>query len=91
MDVGAKAEIHGLIRELAQQGSAVLFSSSELPEILKLADRVLVLSSRPGRLVFDLPVDLPRPRIDSQPVFQNLLSSLRSELARAVQFSGAML
>lgn len=49
VDVGAKAEIHALIAELAAQGTAVLLISSELPEILSLSDRILVL--RGGRLV----------------------------------------
>jgi ABC-type sugar transport system ATPase subunit len=49
IDVGAKAEIHKLIRELADQGRAVLVVSSELPELLALADRILVM--REGRLM----------------------------------------
>jgi ABC-type sugar transport system ATPase subunit len=49
VDVGAKAEIHALIGELAAQGTAILLISSELPEVLSLAERILVL--REGRLV----------------------------------------
>jgi len=52
VDVGAKAEIYGLIRELADGGAAILMISSELPEILGMADRVLVM--RDGRVVKDL-------------------------------------
>ena len=43
IDVGAKAEIHKLISELAGQGVAVLMISSELPEVLGMSDRVLVM------------------------------------------------
>jgi len=43
IDVGAKAEIHRLISELAGQGVAVLMISSELPEVLGMSDRVLVM------------------------------------------------
>ena len=43
IDVGAKAEIHALMAELAQEGVAIVFVSSELPEILGMSDRVLVL------------------------------------------------
>jgi len=43
IDVGAKAEIHRLIRELAQQGLAVVMVSSELPEIMEMSDRVVVM------------------------------------------------
>ena len=52
IDVGAKAEIQALIRELADQGLAVLMISSELEEITEGADRVFVLSD--GRTVADL-------------------------------------
>ena len=49
VDVGAKAEIHALVTRLAAQGTAVLMISSELPELLGLASRILVL--RAGRMV----------------------------------------
>ena len=46
IDVGAKAEIQALIRELADQGLGVLMISSELEEIVEGADRVFVLQRR---------------------------------------------
>ena len=49
IDVGAKAEIHRLMGELAGKGLAILMISSELPEVLGMSDRVLVM--REGRLV----------------------------------------
>jgi ABC-type sugar transport system ATPase subunit len=49
VDVGAKAEIHALIGELAEQGTAILLILSELPEVLTLSERILVLHE--GRLV----------------------------------------
>jgi len=49
IDVGAKAEIHRLMCELAGEGVAILMISSELPEVLGMSDRVLVM--REGRLV----------------------------------------
>jgi rhamnose transport system ATP-binding protein len=49
VDVGAKSEIHRLISELAAQGLAILMISSELPEVLGMSDRVLVM--REGRIV----------------------------------------
>ena len=52
IDVGAKAEIHRLMSALAQQGIAILMISSELPEILGMSDRVLVM--RQGRIVAEL-------------------------------------
>jgi rhamnose transport system ATP-binding protein len=52
IDVGTKAEVHRLLAALAGDGVAVLVISSELPEVLTLADRVLVM--REGRLVATL-------------------------------------
>jgi rhamnose transport system ATP-binding protein len=49
IDVGTKAEVHHLLAELAREGVAVLMISSELPEVLGVSDRVLVM--REGRLV----------------------------------------
>jgi rhamnose transport system ATP-binding protein len=43
IDVGTKAEVHRLLSELAAQGVAVLMISSELPEVLGMADRIVVL------------------------------------------------
>jgi ABC-type sugar transport system ATPase subunit len=43
IDVGAKAEIYSLVSNLAQEGAAILMASSELPELLAMCDRVLVL------------------------------------------------
>lgn len=53
VDVGARAELYALIRRLAGDGVAVLLVSSEVPEVLGLADRVLVL--REGRVVHEAP------------------------------------
>jgi len=47
IDVGAKAEVHHLINELAAQGMAVILISSDLPEVLAMSDRILVM--REGR------------------------------------------
>jgi ABC-type sugar transport system ATPase subunit len=52
IDIGAKAEIHRLIEKLARSGVAVLLISSELPELLALSDRVMVM--RQGRVVGEL-------------------------------------
>ena len=53
VDVGAKAEIHRIIRRLAGEGLAVLLISSDLPEVLGMSDRIGVM--RGGRLVAMLP------------------------------------
>jgi rhamnose transport system ATP-binding protein len=43
VDVGAKAEIHGLMQEMAARGMAIIMISSELPEILGMSDRIAVM------------------------------------------------
>jgi ribose transport system ATP-binding protein len=53
IDVGAKAAIHELMRQLARDGKAILMISSELPEVIGMSDRVLVL--REGRIAGELP------------------------------------
>lgn len=55
IDVGAKAEIHRLMRELADGGTGILMISSELPEILGMSDRVLVMHE--GRIAATLSAD----------------------------------
>ncbi len=52
VDVGAKAEIYALVEQLVARGHAVVLASSDLPEVMRLADRVLVL--REGKLVAEL-------------------------------------
>ncbi|WP_088008561.1 sugar ABC transporter ATP-binding protein [Indiicoccus explosivorum] len=53
VDIGAKKEIYSIINGLAEQGVSILMISSELPEVLGMADRVLVMHE--GRLAADLP------------------------------------
>ncbi len=52
VDVGAREEIYGLVERLGERGAAVLLASSDLPEVLRLAHRVIVL--RHGRVVAEL-------------------------------------
>jgi ABC-type sugar transport system ATPase subunit len=53
IDVGAKAEVFQVMDELARSGAAILMVSSELPELLQVADRILVM--RQGRITGELP------------------------------------
>ena len=62
IDIGTKAEVHRLLSQLAGDGVAVLMVSSELPEVLGMADRVLVMHE--GRLV----ADIARDRADEESV-----------------------
>ncbi|RKN10539.1 sugar ABC transporter ATP-binding protein [Streptomyces radicis] len=62
VDVGARAELYALIRRLADQGVGVLLVSSEIPEVLGLADRILVV--REGQVVHTAPA----PELDEHRV-----------------------
>ncbi len=54
IDVGAKAEVHNIIRELAKVGVAIIVISSDLPEVLALADRILVMREGRQMGIFDI-------------------------------------
>lgn len=60
IDVGAKAELYALIDRLCREGLAVILTSSELPELLALADRIMVLAE--GRLTAEFPRDVATER-----------------------------
>jgi len=53
IDIGAKSEVHDIVRALAETGVAVIVVSSEMPELLGLCDRILVMEG--GRLTGELP------------------------------------
>jgi rhamnose transport system ATP-binding protein len=55
IDVGAKAEIHRIVSHLAAQGVAIILISDDAPEVIAMADRILVL--RTGRLVAEFTHD----------------------------------
>ena len=61
IDVGAKAEVFALMDEMARQGKALLMVSSELPELLQVADRILVM--REGSVVAELPRETTQQEI----------------------------
>jgi ABC-type sugar transport system ATPase subunit len=53
IDVGAKIEVYQLINKLAREGNAVIMISSEMPEILGLSDRILVMSEGKCMAILD--------------------------------------
>jgi len=74
VDVGAKAEIHQLLDQLAREGLALLVISSELPEVMSLSRRVIVLSA--GRQAGEL----PRESL-TQPALMRLMAGLEPAAA----------
>ncbi len=75
IDVGSKAAVHAFMRELTAQGTAVIMVSSELPEILGMSDRVVVM--RQGRIVdrFD------RPGLTAEMLVQSATGNVAAEAA----------
>ena len=55
IDVGAKSEIYALMNELTREGKSIIMISSELPEILRMSDRIVVMSE--GRITGELPIE----------------------------------
>jgi ribose transport system ATP-binding protein len=55
IDVGAKSEIYTLMNELIREGKSIIMISSELPEILRMSDRIIVMCE--GRLTGELPIE----------------------------------
>ena len=60
IDVGAKSEVYGFIQDMAEEGAAILMISSELPELLGLADRILVMFR--GRIAGEFDAEMPTRR-----------------------------
>jgi ABC-type sugar transport system ATPase subunit len=69
VDIGAKSEIHALIGELSRKGAAVLLITSELPELMALAHRIIVLHK--GRAV----AEFSRPEFDPRAIIEYAASA----------------
>jgi NitT/TauT family transport system ATP-binding protein len=72
------------LRLCQQHRHTVLFVTHDLAEAVAVSDRVVVMSSRPGRIVADVRIDLPRPRsireLQKSPHFHELYAKLWSHL-----------
>ena len=53
IDVGTKSEIYSLVNEIAMHGTTIIFISSELPEVIKLSDRVAVIKNGEIKVILD--------------------------------------
>ena len=84
LDAQTRSTLQNLLLEVRQEfAGAVVFVTHDVDEAVLLADRVVVMSARPGRIVLDLAIDLPRPRssdIDTDPRFVALKKAVRDAL-----------
>ena len=81
-----------LLRIWSQARKTVLFITHQIDEALYLSDRVLVMSARPGRILADIPVDLPRPRdlhVKRTPEFVGLVDQVWNLIAGQLRVDGA--
>ena len=69
----------------------MLFITHDLAEAIAISDRVIVMSARPGRIVADLPIDLPRPRsvreLQKEPHFHELYARIWTTLEQGWRHS----
>ena len=77
IDIGAKVEVHRIIAELAASGLAIILISSDLPEVLAMSDRIVVLHE--GRIT----AEIPRARATQESVMFAATGSLASDEAGA--------
>jgi len=75
IDVGAKAEIYGIIRDLAAQGKGIIMISSELPELLGVSDRIYTIFE--GKITNELPV----AQADPETLMRSMTSSSQKVVA----------
>jgi rhamnose transport system ATP-binding protein len=78
IDIGSKVEVHRIISELAASGLAILLISSDLPEILAMSDRILVMHE--GRIT----AEIPRERATEEGVMYAATGNVFAEPERAV-------
>jgi NitT/TauT family transport system ATP-binding protein len=92
LDAQTKIQLEDLLLDLwGQTRRTVVFITHDLAEAVAIADRVIVMSARPGRIVADVPVTLPRPRrvreLQRDPAFLKLYSEVWEQLERGIQLS----
>jgi NitT/TauT family transport system ATP-binding protein len=84
LDAFTRDEMNLLLQEIwLETGKTIVFITHNIAEAVFLADRIMVMSPRPGRLTAIIPIDLPRPRplsITAQPHFFELVAEIKASI-----------
>jgi NitT/TauT family transport system ATP-binding protein len=94
LDAQTKLVLEDLLLQLWQERRrTVVFITHDLAEAVALSDRVIVMSARPGRIVAEVPIPLPRPRsvraLQRSAEFHDIYSHVWAQLEHGIQLSGA--
>jgi len=86
LDAMTRDLLHDELERLWTDGGfTVLFVTHDVREAVRLGDRVLVLTSRPGRVATEIPIDLPRPREAGDPTAAGLVQRITDRLRQEVR------
>jgi NitT/TauT family transport system ATP-binding protein len=86
LDAMTRDLLHDELEQIWQQtGATILFVTHDVREAVRLADRIVVLTSRPGRVADEFQVDLPRPRTLASPEVGALAETITQRLRREVR------
>jgi NitT/TauT family transport system ATP-binding protein len=89
LDAMTRDLLHDEVERLWQDtGFSIVFVTHNVREAVRLADRVVLLSSRPGRIVEEFPVDIPRPRRIESPEVGTLATEITQRLREEVKHHG---
>jgi NitT/TauT family transport system ATP-binding protein len=90
LDAQTKLQLEEVLLSLWNaERRTVIFITHDLSEAVALSDRVIVMRARPGAIIADIPIDLPRPRsvrkLQSTPRYHELYSQIWSKLEEALE------
>ncbi|MBW3096437.1 ABC transporter ATP-binding protein [Pseudohoeflea coraliihabitans] len=90
LDAQTKMQLEDVLLSLwMKERRNVVFITHDLAEAITLSDRVIVMSARPGRVIADIPIDLPRPRsvsaLQKDPAYHKLYSQVWEKLEMGLQ------
>lgn len=83
LDIGLKHELYHMLMDLRRPDSALLFITHDILEAIRLADRILLMSGRPGELVAEIQIDAPFDARDEGFVLTRTAEMLRNPIVRS--------